>query len=57
MFNTPLAIEEVVSNPDVRGGVPVLAGTTIRVVDLIAYHLYGDKLTPEQLAEGFHLFI
>ena len=50
-----LQIEEIVSDPNVRGGRPVIAGTGIRVSDVVAYHLYGDKLTPDQIAEDFQL--
>jgi uncharacterized protein (DUF433 family) len=50
-----LHIDEIVSAPNVRGGRPVIAGTGIRVSDVVAYHLYGDKLTPDQIAEDFQL--
>jgi len=33
-----LPIEFVVSDPEIRGGQPLLAGTTLRVSDLAAYH-------------------
>jgi len=50
-----LSIDEIVSDPTVRGGRPVIAGTGIRVSDIVAYHRYGDKLTPEQIAQNFRL--
>jgi uncharacterized protein (DUF433 family) len=50
-----LHIEEIVSDPKVRGGRPVIAGTGIRVSDIVAYHLYGDKLTPDEIADNFKL--
>ncbi len=50
-----LSIDEIVSDPKVRGGRPVIAGTAIRVSDIVAYHLYGDELTPEQIADNFRL--
>ncbi len=46
-----LPIESVVSDPDIRGGRPVIAGTTLRVSDLAAYHTLAG-LTPDQLECG-----
>jgi uncharacterized protein (DUF433 family) len=48
-----LPIEYVISDPEVRGGQPILAGTSLRVSDLAAYHVLAG-LTPEQLASQFH---
>ncbi len=50
-----LSINEIISDPNVRAGRPVIAGTGIRVMDIVAYHLYGDKLSAEQIAEDFQL--
>lgn len=50
-----LAINEIVSDPKVRNGRPVIVGTGLRVSDIIAWHLYGDKLSPEQIAHDFRL--
>lgn len=50
-----LSINEIVSDPAVRGGRPVIAGTGIRVVDIVAYHRYGDRLAPADLAAIFNL--
>jgi uncharacterized protein (DUF433 family) len=49
-----LPIEYVISDPEVRGGQPILAGTSLRVSDLAAYHVLAG-LTPEQLASQFEL--
>jgi uncharacterized protein (DUF433 family) len=49
-----LPIEFVVSDPSVRGGRPVVAGTTLRISDLAAYHTLAG-LTPDQLAVQFDL--
>ncbi|HEX9670077.1 MAG TPA: DUF433 domain-containing protein [Thermoanaerobaculia bacterium] len=49
-----LPIESVVSDPAVRGGQPVIAGTTLRVSDLAAYHTLAG-LTAEQLSVQFEL--
>jgi uncharacterized protein (DUF433 family) len=49
-----LSIESVVSDPAVRGGQPVIVGTTLRVSDLAAYHTLAG-LTPDQLAAQFDL--
>ena len=49
-----LPIEYVVSDPDIRGGQPLIAGTTLRVSDLAAYHTLAG-LTPDQLSAQFDL--
>jgi uncharacterized protein (DUF433 family) len=49
-----LPIESVVSDPAIRGGQPVIVGTTLRVSDLAAYHTLAG-LTPDQLAAQFDL--
>ncbi len=50
-----LNIEEIISDPKIRSGKPIIAGTGIRVSDIVAYHLHGDKLTAEQIATDFRL--
>lgn len=47
-------IETIVSDPDIRAGHPIIAGTTVRVTDLVAAHLYRG-LSPEELAVNFAL--
>lgn len=49
-----LPIEAVVRDPDVRDGRPIVAGTTLRVSDLAAYHVLAG-LTPDQLSAQFDL--
>ena len=49
-----LPITIIVSEPDVRGGRPVIAGTRLTVADIVAYYIYGG-LTPENLAVSFKL--
>lgn len=49
-----LPIEAVIRDPDVRGGSPIVAGTTLRVSDLAAYHALAG-LTPDQLSAQFDL--
>jgi uncharacterized protein (DUF433 family) len=49
-----LRIEYVVRDPEVRGGQPIIAGTTLRISDLAAYHTLSG-LTPEQLSVQFEL--
>jgi uncharacterized protein (DUF433 family) len=49
-----LPIEAVVSDPDIRGGRPLVAGTTLRVSDLAAYHTLAG-LSPDQLSAQFDL--
>lgn len=54
MSATILPIDSIVRDPSVRGGSPVISGTTIRVSDLAAYHLF-DGQSPDQLAAQFGL--
>ncbi len=46
--------QPVVRDPEVRGNQPVIAGTTLRVSDLAAYHTLAG-LTPGQLSVQFDL--
>jgi|GEM_PF-532509 uncharacterized protein (DUF433 family) len=50
-----LSIDVIVSDPKIRRGRPVIKGTGIRVMDIAAYHIGGDKLNAEQLADAFRL--
>ena len=56
MAATVYAIETIVSDPDLRGGRPIISGTSIRVQDLVAGHLYKD-MTPGDLARNYTLTI
>ena len=47
-------INLVVSDPDIRGGQPMIVDSSVRVVDLIASHLYR-RLTADELATNFNL--
>jgi uncharacterized protein (DUF433 family) len=46
---TVLSIDTIISNPKIRSGRPIIAGTTLRVQDVAAHHIYR-KYTPEELA-------
>ena len=46
---TILSIDMIVSNPKIRNGRPIIAGTTLRVQDVAAHHIYRHY-TPEELA-------
>jgi len=50
-----LSISEIVSNPKIRSGRPVIAGTGITVMTIVLAHTTGDQLTPDQLAESYGL--
>jgi len=50
-----LSIDTIVSDQKIRGGRPVIAGTSIRVSDLVAYHLGVEKMNAKQLAKSFQL--
>ena len=47
-------IDTILSDPGKRGGQPIIAGTNIRVSDLIASHLYRGQ-SPDELAVNFAL--
>lgn len=47
-------IDTIVSDPQVRGGQPVITGTSLRVSDVAASHIYRG-LSPEELAVNFGL--
>ncbi len=47
-------IESIVSDPAIRSGQPLVAGTQIRVTDIAASHLYRG-LTADELAVNFNL--
>jgi uncharacterized protein (DUF433 family) len=51
---TVLHIDEIVSDPNIRNGKPIIAGTTLRVSDIATWHI-SDKQTPEELAVNFRL--
>ena len=53
MSTTVLSIDTIVSNPDIRGGQPTVAGRSITVSDLVARYLRGVSL--EDLASNFDL--
>jgi len=49
-----LTIDSIVADPEIRGGSAIVAGTTLRVSDLAAYHTLAG-LDPDQLAAQFEL--
>ena len=51
---TILSIDAIVSDPKVRGGKPVIAGTGLRVSDIAAWHTFGGH-SAEELAVDFDL--
>jgi uncharacterized protein (DUF433 family) len=46
---TVLSIDIIVSDPSIRRGRPIIAGTTLMVQDVAAHYRYR-KYTPEELA-------
>lgn len=54
-MTTPLLITGLVSDPDLRGGQPLIAGTALRVLDLAAFYYQSEQLPPPALAEYFQL--
>lgn len=57
MAQTILHIDEIVSDPKVRGGRPVIKGTGLKVTDVMYTHTTGDCLSPEEIAKNFHLSV
>lgn len=55
MATNILSINEIASDPKIRGGKPVIAGTGLKVSDVVLTHTTGDKLSPEDIAEHYHL--
>jgi uncharacterized protein (DUF433 family) len=56
MTATVLSIDTIVSDPAVRGGRPVIAGTGIRVIDIVAGHVH-KQYTPEEIAVNYDLLV
>jgi uncharacterized protein (DUF433 family) len=54
MAATVLSIDTIVSDPNVRSGRPIIAGTSIRVMDIVASYVYR-RFDPEELAVQFNL--
>ncbi len=50
-----LSIEEIVSDPKVRSGRPVIRGTGIMVMTIVLAHTTGDKLTLEIISKDYGL--
>lgn len=50
-----LSINEIVSDPTIRGGRPVIAGTGITVMTIVLAHTTGDRLPAEVIAEHYRL--
>jgi uncharacterized protein (DUF433 family) len=51
-METVLSIDLITSNPEVRGGRPCIAGTGLRVSDVVMASLFHDQ-TPDEMAAGF----
>ena len=49
---TVLAINLIESNPKIRNGRPIIAGTTLRVQDIAAAHTY-QRYTPEEIVQHY----
>ncbi|MBL8155059.1 MAG: DUF433 domain-containing protein [Anaerolineae bacterium] len=50
-----LIIDQIIADPAIRGGKPIIAGTGIRVMDIVLRHTTGAELSVEQIAETFQL--
>jgi uncharacterized protein (DUF433 family) len=54
-MTTILNISEIVSDPKIRSGRPVIAGTGLTVMNIVLTHTTGDMLTVEEIAQQFDL--
>ena len=50
-----LNIAEIISDPAIRNGRPVINGTTLCVYDVVLAHTTGNKLPPAELADNYQL--
>jgi uncharacterized protein (DUF433 family) len=48
-------VETIVSDPTIRNGKLIIAGTTIALVDVIASYNSGRSTSPEELAVNYNL--
>jgi len=46
------SIDTIVSDPQMRGGQPIIAGTGLRLSDLVTSYVYRG-LTPDELAVSY----
>lgn len=51
---TILPLEFIATDPNIRGGRPVVAGTGIRVLDIVALTIFHFK-TPSEIAVSYDL--
>lgn len=51
---TILSLEFIASDPQIRNGRPIIAGTSIRVLDIVALFTLEQR-TPEDIASGYGL--
>lgn len=51
-METVLSINLITSNPKVRGGRPCIAGTGLRVSDIVIASVFHDK-TPDEIAAAY----
>lgn len=55
MTTSILNISEIVSDPKIRGGRPVVAGTGLTVMNIVLTHTTGDHLSAEEIAQHYDL--
>lgn len=54
MSQTIHPINTIVSDPAIRGGRPIIAGTTLKVADVVVVHVLHQK-TPDEVASWFRI--
>lgn len=47
-------ITSIVSNPEIRNGRPIIAGTTLMVMDVAAAHIYHGQ-NADEIAQGYDI--
>lgn len=53
-MDTVISINLITTNPKVRGGRPCIAGTGLRVTDVVMAHLFHQR-TPSELASDYDI--
>lgn len=54
MSQTVHPINTIVSDPAIRGGRPIIAGTSLKVADVVVVHVLHQK-TPDEVASWFRI--
>ena len=53
-METVISLNLITTNPQVRGGKPCIAGTSLRVSDVVLAYLFHNQ-TPNEIAAGYEV--